>query len=199
MGLCCSKPDSEDTPSSSPSASPSAAAAAGNPLRVNGEQQVVERAGYDTDMRQHLISHSTPHTVELTITAAAVFAARARLAHDVVERRQADGCESSVALARSPSVAAHKEEALRAQMSREEKITDGLKLLIQRVDNVGIKVIHMEDDGNCQFRSLAQELYGDQELHGVVRGKVIEHLRANGDNYSFYVGDDAEWAAYLER
>merc|ERR1719191_1919429 len=86
----------------------------------------------------------------------------------------------------SPSAKAHKEEELRTRMSKEEKIADGLKLLKQRADFVGVKVIHMEDDGNCQFRSLAQELYGDQERHAVVRSKVIAHLKANSENYSFY-------------
>jgi predicted phage-related endonuclease len=135
MGLCCSKPDGQPPPTSFSSASPAATAAAARV--VAGEAHIVERKDYDTDMRQHLISHSTPHKVELTIAAAAVFAARARLAHSVVAKRQTEsGCESSVALARSPSALAHKEEALRLQMSREEKIADGLKLLIQRVDNV---------------------------------------------------------------
>jgi hypothetical protein len=161
MGLCWGAPEAADgSPSSSPSASPVAAAAAAAPAaqwHVAGEVHVQERQEYDTDMRHHLVSHSTPRKVELTITAAAVFAARARLAHDVVAKRKAEsGCESSVALLRSPSAKDHHEEALRSQMSREEKIADGLKLLRQRVDNVGVKVIHMEDDGNCQFRSLAQ-------------------------------------------
>lgn len=164
------------------------------------EPKVVERAAYDADLRLHLLQHSTPHKVELTIKAAALLAARARLAQQVVAQRKAEkGCESSVALRDSPSAKEREEEELRAQMSREEKINDGLKLLQQRVEHVKVKVIHMEDDGNCQFRSLANELYGDQEQHAIVRAKVIAYLRANSDSYSFYVGDDSEWSAYLER
>ena len=33
----------------------------------------------------------------------------------------------------------------------------------------------------------------------MVRTKVIEYLAANGENYSFYVGDESEWAAYLAK
>ena len=70
--------------------------------------------------------------------------------------------------------------------------------LLSRAAHVKLKIIHMEDDGNCQFRSLASELYGDQEFHGLVRQKVVEHLRTHGDSFSFFVGDAGEWAAYLQ-
>ena len=39
----------------------------------------------------------------------------------------------------------------------------GLKLLRQRLDAIGVAVAHMKDDGNCQFRSLAQ--VGGWQLH----------------------------------
>jgi hypothetical protein len=178
MGLCFSKEDKEEEPVAADAVKSPASAA----------PSVDERAAYDADMRRHLLQHSTPQIVQLTLSAAALFTARAHLAHQVVEQRKSEtGCASAVALSRSPSAVAQEQEKLRAQMGREEKISDGLKLLRQRVDNVGVKIIHMEDDGNCQFRSIAEELYGNQQLHGIVRAKVIEHLRANGDSYSFYV------------
>ena len=92
---------------------------------------ITERDAYDADMRLHLLAHSTPHKVELTLQAAALFVARARLAHTEVKRRRArTGCASEVALLPSPSVTSAAEERHRAQMSREEKIQDGLELLL---------------------------------------------------------------------
>ena len=31
--------------------------------------------------------------------------------------------------------------------------------------------------------------------HAHVRARVLDHLRAKADEYSFFVGDDAEWGA----
>ena len=160
---------------------------------------VLARGDYDADMRRHLLQHSTPHKVELTIHAAAVFVARARLAQTEVDRRKCGSAVAWPSTYASPTASEANEERLRAQMSREEKIEDGLLLLRQRVENIGVKVVHMKDDGNCQFRSLAQELYGDQELHGLVREKTLAHLAANAENYSFFIGEDAEWQQYLQR
>lgn len=73
----------------------------------------------------------------------------------------------------------------------------GLKLLRERVENIEVKVIHMEDDGNCQFRSLAAELFGSQNHHLLVRSRVVEFMTSHADEYSFYIGGPAEWARYL--
>ena len=72
-------------------------------------------------------------------------------------------------------------------------------LLRQRVQHIEVKVVHMEDDGNCQFRSLAHELFGDQARHASVRRTVINHLRAHAQSYSFFVGEEVDWQRYLRR
>jgi len=37
----------------------------------------------------------------------------------------------------------------------------------------------MADDGNCQFRALAMECFGDQSWHGQLRAKVVAYIEVN--------------------
>mmetsp|Transcript_119427 Transcript_119427/g.223288 ORF Transcript_119427/g.223288 Transcript_119427/m.223288 type:complete len:204 (-) Transcript_119427:101-712(-) len=42
-------------------------------------------------------------------------------------------------------------------------------------------------DGNCQFRALADQLYGSEDHHEVVREQVVQQLAADKDRYSGFV------------
>ena len=47
----------------------------------------------------------------------------------------------------------------------------------------------MRGDGNCQFRALADQLFGDQERHAECRAVCMNQLRAESEHYrvsSFY-------------
>lgn len=46
------------------------------------------------------------------------------------------------------------------------------KLLAKK--NLVIK--QMEQDGACLFRAVADHVYGDQEMHGVVRGHCMDYI-----------------------
>ena len=37
----------------------------------------------------------------------------------------------------------------------------------------------MRGDGSCQFRAVADQIYRDESLHGEVRRRAVEELRAN--------------------
>jgi hypothetical protein len=188
MGGCLEKPDVERPASSLPP-----------PAGKLGAPQVLERSSYDAQLRAHLQAHAMPQTNGRPVLTAARFLAKARHAHAVVEKRRADGCGGAAAHLPSATAAEARQVAARGKFSREEKIEDGLALLRARVANVGVAVVYMKDDGNCQFRSLAQELYGDQELHTTVRQTVLRYMKEHADEFSFYVGEAAEWRQYLKR
>jgi hypothetical protein len=41
--------------------------------------------------------------------------------------------------------------------------------------------------GNCLFNALSDQLYGDQDMHEVLRATTIEHMRDNADFYRQYM------------
>lgn len=49
--------------------------------------------------------------------------------------------------------------------------------LAERLERLNLETIHIEGDGNCQFRTLAHELLGSQQFHQEIRDKVIAHIR----------------------
>ncbi|KAK3101139.1 hypothetical protein FSP39_001235 [Pinctada imbricata] len=55
----------------------------------------------------------------------------------------------------------------------------------------------MGEDGACLFRAVADQVYGDQEMHGVIRKHCVDYMRKNSDYYSHYVTED--FTTYLNR
>lgn len=53
------------------------------------------------------------------------------------------------------------------------------------------------EDGACLFRSVADQLYGDQEMHGVVRGYCMDYMQQNRDHFSQFITED--YMSYINR
>eukprot|EP00798_Chlamydomonas_sp_ICE-L_P001984 gene1984-33404_t len=69
------------------------------------------------------------------------------------------------------------------------------KRLLVRLDMYGLEEKVVKGDGACQFRSLADQLYGTPEYHAVVRDQVQQQLKLFPDRYSAYV--PGEYTTYL--
>lgn len=61
----------------------------------------------------------------------------------------------------------------------------------------GLTIKRMGEDGACLFRAVADQVYGDQEMHGTVRKHCIDYMAKNSDFYSHYVTED--FTTYLNR
>ena len=66
-----------------------------------------------------------------------------------------------------------------------------------RLDALGLSSLEMEGDGNCQFRALADQLFGHQKHHAIVRQAAVEQMRRNAEFFGMYFEDSAEFTAYL--
>ena len=64
-----------------------------------------------------------------------------------------------------------------------------MKLIRQRLENLTLVQTKLKDDGNCQFRSIAHQMWGNAELHMEVREAAVRYLKKYSDDFSFYFED----------
>ncbi|CAI0405767.1 unnamed protein product [Linum tenue] len=80
-----------------------------------------------------------------------------------------------------------------------------------QLDGLGLKIIQVTADGNCFFRSLADQLDGNEEEHGKYRSMIVQYIRENRelfepfleddvpfDEYCQQMGKDGTWAGHME-
>ncbi|XP_026817913.1 OTU domain-containing protein 5-A-like [Rhopalosiphum maidis] len=48
----------------------------------------------------------------------------------------------------------------------------------------------MKDDGACLFRAVSDQLFGDQDMHDIVRKQCMDYVSSNKDYYMQYVTED---------
>lgn len=71
---------------------------------------------------------------------------------------------------------------------------------LSRLEALGLELVPMGGDGNCLFRSVADQVYGDQERHVVVRAAAARYMRTEAAYFRPFVVDSedgAGWEAYL--
>lgn len=61
----------------------------------------------------------------------------------------------------------------------------------------GYVIKKMQEDGSCLFRAVADQIYGDQDMHHVVRDHCMNYIEQNSDYFSHYMTERV--SDYVER
>ena len=56
----------------------------------------------------------------------------------------------------------------------------------------GLVLVAMEGDGNCLFRAVSHQIYGDDKYHDVVRARCMDYMEVNSDFFCQFVVGGAE-------
>lgn len=180
MGICASTPvDEQDEMTASQGSPPEAA-----PKR----HQIIHVIDSDQEAQfEKRLSAACPPQGTM-IRAAVQLMKRLHSARGTIELRNSQGQPAPEPLT-SPSNTEAAAKFART-LSREADILAGMELLDQRLSNHDMAAEHMVDDGNCQFRALAHQMYGSQNLHWEVRMFVMDHIREHADEYQLYCDED---------
>jgi len=62
----------------------------------------------------------------------------------------------------------------------------------------GLEIREQEGDGNCLFRAVSFQVYGDANMHMDVRQQCLDHMSKDEEHFSHFV-EDEEFDAYIQR
>ena len=62
----------------------------------------------------------------------------------------------------------------------------------QLMEGIGLKIVDCGGDGNCLFRSIAHQAYGDEEQHRIVRIRCMMYILTEKEYFSSFIEGGAE-------
>ncbi|OQR88344.1 hypothetical protein ACHHYP_06868 [Achlya hypogyna] len=74
-----------------------------------------------------------------------------------------------------------------------------LRRLREQLDQLGLQLVPMEADGNCLFRTLSDQLYGDQTHFAEVRGSIVEYIKSHQEDLEPFMEDEEAFDHYCNR
>ncbi|KAI9282157.1 hypothetical protein BY458DRAFT_552385 [Sporodiniella umbellata] len=101
-------------------------------------------------------------------------------------------------MAKKPKKDYKKESKKERQKKKKHLISDDNGDLNQQLRDLGLQTKDIAGDGNCLFRSLADQYFGHDNQHMVIRQKVCDYLEENEETYQFFVEDDLSFEDYLK-
>ncbi len=93
------------------------------------------------------------------------------------------------ALVRSSSARAQQVEAQSPQDARRFQ---------EALDARRLRVKPVAGDGNCMFRSIADQIYGDEEMHAVTREMCMDYMEQNRAHFEHFIANE-EFSDYVAR
>ena len=110
-------------------------------------------------------------------------------------QEHADGIRKTVELKRNQQL---------PEANQEEFCCSECEELTRRLNEEGKKEKKVRDDGNCQFRALADQLFDDENQYEECKKKIIEQLRRDTDHHKASwcdvdIARDGPWETYLDR
>ena len=65
--------------------------------------------------------------------------------------------------------------------------------------DLGLRMEPVAADGNCFFRALSDQRWGDDSHHAALRRDVVEYMKKNREAFEPFIEDDEKWDTYVAR
>ena len=97
-------------------------------------------------------------------------------------------------LTQKDEIDVEKEESIQ-QMIRKNAV-DLAKFKIS-ITKKGLKIEEVSGDGNCLFRAVGDQIFGEESKHEFLRDQVCDHLEFNKEEYKWFIEEDKNIDDYI--
>ena len=81
----------------------------------------------------------------------------------------------------------------------EHNIDKAFSYYIETLHKHNLTIVPLIGDGNCLFRAFAHQLYGNEDLHNIIRQKCMDYMEQNASFYSHFIADSTFTDYIIER
>eukprot|EP01006_Ploeotia_vitrea_P034958 TRINITY_DN65827_c3_g2_i1.p1 TRINITY_DN65827_c3_g2~~TRINITY_DN65827_c3_g2_i1.p1 ORF type:complete len:424 (+),score=48.97 TRINITY_DN65827_c3_g2_i1:66-1274(+) len=87
----------------------------------------------------------------------------------------------------------------RVQRLSQGEIRGEIRRLNEQLAALNLRVRDVEGDGNCLFRSVADQMYGKPDGHRAVRKETMDFIQAHAEMFAPFIEDDESFEDYCDR
>ena len=99
---------------------------------------------------------------------------------------------------RNPGPSSPRDSSRDSHTRKISEFSDRYGHYVQALEKMNLNIVQVNGDGNCLFRAVAHQIYGDEELHHIVRGFCMDYMQADSIFFSQFVeGGEASFHQYL--
>lgn len=91
------------------------------------------------------------------------------------------------------------EETAESRTRRITTLSEQYAQYTRVLEQQGLHIEAVEGDGNCLFRAVAHQVYGDENLHNLVRQKCLDYMESESEFFSQFVEGGREMFPFYLR
>ncbi|CAH8329799.1 unnamed protein product [Eruca vesicaria subsp. sativa] len=103
-----------------------------------------------------------------------------------------------MAKAKQQKASKPKKQPRQVEKKKKEGKDGDLSQFRAQLDSLGLKIIQVTADGNCFFRSLADQLEGNEDEHSKYRSMVVQYIVKNREMFEPFIEDDVPFEDYCK-
>ena len=66
------------------------------------------------------------------------------------------------------------------------------------IQSLNLRIHYIKSDGNCLFRAIADQVYGNENFHSELRFKIVNYIKQNESYFTSFIEENKTFGSYID-